>query len=134
MKQLVWKCLALHKIWNFMEMILLKMQTAHLFLNGNFIISYLMTRFCEELSKYVQQHANWKLGRAVSKREGSKSYSGTRTLMDFEVYFPRIIEILMANKLIRLFSVLVLVKRFALGVFWWSSLHTVTNFLDVRFL
>lgn len=41
-----------------MEMILLKMQTAHLFLNGNFIISYLMTRFCEELSKYVQQHAN----------------------------------------------------------------------------
>lgn len=53
--------------------------------------------------------------------------------MDFELYFPRIIEILMVNKLIKLFSVLVLVKRFALGVFQQSSFHIATHFLDVRF-
>lgn len=38
LKQLIWKCLAfVYKIWNFMEMVLLKMLIVYLFLNGNFI-------------------------------------------------------------------------------------------------
>lgn len=54
----------------------------------------------------------------ISKRGGSESYTGTRTLVGFEFYLPRITEILMVSRLVKLFIVLpVFVKRFVLGVF-----------------
>lgn len=46
---------------------------------------------------------------AISHRQASDSYSGITTLKDFIIYLPRITEIFMVNRHIKLFIVLVFV-------------------------